>query len=35
MQNIKYLNILEINYIKYFQQIYVHLWYESQPHKGG
>ena len=29
MQNVKYINILEINYIKYFQQIYVYLWYES------
>ena len=32
--NIKYINILEINYIKYFQQIYIHLWYESEPHEG-
>ena len=30
MQNIKYLNISEINLIKYCQQIYVHLWYQSR-----
>ena len=34
VQNNKYVNISKINYIKYCQQTYVHLQYESRPHKG-